>query len=353
MFSFFAPKKILGLDIGTSTIKVAELESSRGSPQLTAFAVLPTPPNSIAGGEILDTVVLSQAIKSLLDQVRSKRRHVVTGIWGTAVITKKISLPKMDAKLIEEQIRWEAEQYIPFDINEINLDYHIFDKPNANPEIMDILLVAAKKDYIFKFAEVVESADRQCSILDVGSFALANMFFLNYPSNLKETACLLNVGAGFTNFVVVEGGEVLFCRDVSVGGLTYTHEVSRSMNLSFEEAENMKLMASGGQEAPLEVQQTLQATHETVCEEIRRTMDFYSATGGDAPIRRVYLSGGASNTLGLPDRLSKILQLPTEHFNPFSVMKYDTSKFSPEYVSRIAPIIPTAAGLALRKLGDK
>ncbi|MGE3974270.1 MAG: type IV pilus assembly protein PilM [Bdellovibrionales bacterium] len=353
MFSFFSAKKILGLDIGTSTIKVAELNVARSGTTLTAFSIVPTPPNAIAGGEILDTVSLTQSVRAVLDEIQSKRKNVVTGIWGTAVIIKKISLPKMEAKLIEEQIRWEAEQYIPFDINEINLDYHIFNRPNPNPEIMDILLVAAKKDFIFKFAEVVESAERHCTILDVSAFALANTFFHNYGKNIDYTACILNIGAGFTNFVVVESGEVLFCRDVPVGGMNYTLEISRYMSITFEEAENLKLSAASGQETPQEVQNVLQATHESVCEEIRRTLDFYSATGTDTPIKKIFLCGGAGATPGLMEALSQSLQLPVEFMNPFVNMKYDTKKFSPEFISQIAAIIPTSMGLAMRKPGDK
>ena len=349
---FLNAKKVLGLDIGSGSIKFAELSATKSGFTLENFALAPTPPNSIAGGEILDTVALADAVRNLLAELKSKRNNIVTGIWGTAVIIKKVSLPKMEANLVAEQIKWEAEQYIPFDINDINMDYHIFKKKNPNPEIMDVLLVAAKKDFIFKFAEVVESAEKQCAILDVEAFALANCFFQNYGDSSNEIATILNVGSSFSNFVVIQSGEVLFCRDVPVGGASYTNEISRSMGVSFDEAEALKISASGGQETPAEIQTILTATHDGVSEEIRRTFDFYTATGAESAVQKVYVCGGGSRTPGLVESLGASLQLPVEHLNAFGNIGY-AKKFTPEYISQISAIAPVAMGLAMRKLGEK
>lgn len=349
---FLNAKKVLGLDIGSGSIKLAELSASKKGYVLESFAIAPTPPNSIAGGEILDTVTLSEAVRSLLGDLKSKRNNIVTGIWGTAVIIKKVSLPKMEANLVAEQIKWEAEQYIPFDINDINMDYHIFKKPNPNPEIMDVLLVAAKKDFIFKFAEVVETAEKHCVILDVEAFALANCFFQNYGDSSNEIATILNVGSSFSNFVVIQSGEVLFCRDVPVGGVSYTNEISRNMGISFEEAEALKISAASGQETPPEIQSILTATHDGVAEEIRRTFDFYTATGAESAVQKVYVCGGGSRTPGLVEGLGASLQLPVEYLNAFTNIGY-SKKFTPEYITQINTIAPVAMGLAMRKLGEK
>ncbi len=351
MFGLFGAKKVLGLDIGSGSIKLAELSASGNSYTLENFGMAPTPNNSIAGGEILDTVSLSQAVRAILDEIKSKRSNVVTGIWGTAVIIKKISLPKMEVNLVAEQIKWEAEQYIPFDINEINLDYHIFSRPNPNPEIMDVLLVAAKKDFIFKFAEVVESADRHCVILDVEAFALANCFFQNYGNAGDQVATILNIGSSFSNFVVIQSGEVLFCRDVPVGGASYTNEISRNMGVSYEEAEALKVSAANGQETPPEVQSILTATHDGVAEEIRRTFDFYTATGSEAAVQKVFICGGGSRIPGLSEGLGNSLQLPVEVLNAFAQIKY-AKKFTSEYIAQINPIAAVSMGLAMRKVGD-
>jgi len=351
MFGLFGSKNVLGLDIGSGSVKLAELSASRNGYVLENFAIAPTPVNSIAGGEILDTVVLSDTVRTLFNEIKTKRTNVVTGIWGTAVIIKKISLPKMEANLIGEQIKWEAEQYIPFDINEINLDYHIFKRPNPNPEVMDVLLVAAKKDFVFKFAEVVETAERHCAILDVEAFALANCFFQNYGAKSNEVVTILNVGSSFSNFVVIQGGEVLFCRDVPVGGISYTNEISRNMGISYEEAEALKLSAAGGQETPSEIQNILTATHDAVSEEIRRTFDFYTATGAESAIQKVYVCGGGSRTPGLVESLGNSLQLPVDYMNAFNQIGY-SKRFSPQYISQINSIASVSLGLAMRKIGE-
>jgi len=345
MFSFFKSKKVLGLDIGTSMIKVAEMDGNT----LSNFGFMPTPSNVVAGGEITDTVSLTQVVQKLLSDLKSKRKNIVTGIWGSAVITKKITLPKMDPQLVGEQIRWEAEQYIPFDINEINLDYHVFKKPHPNPEMMDVLIVAAKRDYVFKFAEVIEASNKSCAVLDVSNFALANCFFANYGEDI-ETSAILNIGAGVTSFVVIEQGEVLFSRDVPVGGLSYTSEIGRHLGVSLEEAENLKLSTSNSQEVPQEVQNVIQSTHDSVGEEIRRTFDFYTATGNENPVRRIFYTGGASLTSGLVQSLNSLLQITLEPMNPFQKIKPNSSKISSEHIPYMTNIAAVSMGLGMRRL---
>lgn len=350
---FFKPKKVIGLDIGTSTIKAAELEVRGDAATLLSFGVGKTPGGVISGGEIMEPVALSTAVQSLVAELATKRKNVSTGIWGSAVIIKKISLPRMDGSLIGEQIRWEAEQYIPFDINDINLEFYVLKKPTNNPEAMEVLLVAAKKEIVFKYAEVVESSGLQCSVLDVSSFALANCFSFNYELPSGAIAGILDVGAGVSNFVVMDNAEVVFCRDIPVGGGTYTAEIQRNMEMSPEEAEALKISAAQGQATPAQVQEIIAATHEAVCDEIRRTYDFYVATGSDTQIQKLFVTGGAIGTPGLLEKISQTLQVPTEIFNPFANLKYDTRRFTPEYISSIASFSPVAIGLGLRKVGDR
>jgi type IV pilus assembly protein PilM len=350
---FFNSKKVIGLDIGSSAIKVAELDVRGNSATLVSFGVNRTPPGVIASGEIVEPVTLSQAVQSLVSQLGTKRKSISTGIWGSAVIIKKISLPRMDPNLIGEQIRFEAEQYIPFDINEINLEFYVLKKPTQNPESMEVLLIAAKKDIVFRYAEVVESAGLQCSILDVSSFALANCFMFNYELPAGAIVGLLDVGSNTSNFVVMDNAEIVFCRDIPVGGSTYTNEIQRQMEISSEEAEALKISASGNQATPPQVQEIIAATHETVCDELRRTYDFYVATGADTQIQKLFLTGGALSTPGLMEKISQTLQVPTEIFNPFANLKYDTRRFTPDYVASIAAFTPVAVGLGLRKVGDR
>ena len=173
---FFKSKKVLGLDIGTSSIKIAELDVSGKGAQLLSFGFAPTPANSVAAGEISDITSVGIAVQGLISEIGTKRKNISTGMWGTAVIVKKITIPMMDRKLIQDQIRFEAEQYIPFDINNINLAHHVL-KTSASPDTIDLLLIAAQNELVFQYTAVVESTGLKCSVLDVSGFALANCFF--------------------------------------------------------------------------------------------------------------------------------------------------------------------------------
>ena len=237
---FFSQKKILGLDIGTSSIKIAEIDAGRRGVTLNKFTVVPIADGAVVGGEILDGTAVTQVIQGACRQAKTKRKNVCAGMWGTSVIVKKISMPRMDDKVVAEQIKWEAEQYIPFDINEISLEYHILKSMRGAGENMEVLLVAAKQEFVFRYLEVIENAGLKCSLIDVSGFALANCFEFNYGITNEPTA-LLNIGAGVTNFVVVDRGEVIFSRDVSVGGMNYTNDIHKGMGVSVPEAESLKI----------------------------------------------------------------------------------------------------------------
>ena len=206
-----------------------------------------------------DPAAISETLKGMMAALKSKRTGASVGLWGTSIITKRITIPQMDEKLVSGQIRWEAEQYIPFDINEVNIDFKILKNFQSSPETMDILLVAARQDVAMLYQDVVQSAGMKCEVIDVTGFALANCFLKNWPAQKGQTVALMNLGAAITNFVVVENGEVVFCRDISVGGMTYTTEIHKGMGISMEEAEAMKISACTGQAAPEEVGKVIQA----------------------------------------------------------------------------------------------
>lgn len=349
----FRSKSLVGLDIGTNSIKLVEVDVSKSGVTLTNFQYVPTPRGSVNGGEIVNVEALAEAIKVLFERARPKSKKVCTGIWGAAIITKKITIPKVDPKLLGDQLKWEAEQYIPFDINEISLDYHILKNSSVPSDQMAVLLVAAKRDFVIRYAEVVELAGFECSIVDVSGFGLANSFEANYGVEKGATRLLLNFGAGVSNLVAIENGEVSFSRDIPVGGQTYTNEIQKSLAVSFEEAEALKISAGQGQPVPQEVTDALTHTNEIVSDEIRRSYDFLLATGGEANMRGVYLTGGGMNVPGLSESLGNILELPISVLNPFSRISYSKRKFDANYIQQIAPYVSVGIGLAMRKVGEK
>lgn len=350
---FFGRKKLLGLDIGSSSIKMVELEVSKRQSKLVSFAIAPTPPSAISGGEILDNTQISQVIQALHQTIKTKRNMVATGIWGNAVIVKKINLPSMELSLLGEQIRWEAEQYIPYDVQEINLEYHILKSRAAPQGTMDLLLVAARKDLIFNYVESVELSGVQCTVLDVSGFALANCFTANYGELPGEVVAVLDIGSATTNFVVIDNGEVVFSRDVPVGGGNYTNEIQRVMNISVDDAEGMKLDASNNRPVPQEVTDIIQSQHEILTEEISKSIEFYTATSSDFPIQKLYLTGGGAQTPGLKSHIHNVTQIPVEFFNPLMGIEIDRKKFTHEYITQIAPLCAVSIGLGLREVGDR
>jgi type IV pilus assembly protein PilM len=350
---FFSSNKVLGLDIGTSTIKIAELDVSRRGATLNGFALCPTPPRAVTGGEISEPLAISDAVRGLAGELRTKRKNVNSGLWGTSVIVKRISIPQMDEKLVAGQIRWEAEQYIPFDINEVNIDFKVLKGYKSNPDTMDILLVAARHDAAFVHQDIIRGAGLTCSILDIGGFALANCFMKNFDSAKGQTVALLNIGASITNFVVVENGEVVFCRDVAVGGLTYTAEIQKAMGISLEEAESMKISACTGNAAPEEVMQVISNTHEAVSEEVQSSLDFFLNTTPGIPIQQCFVTGGASRTPNLLATLSRQTKIHMETLDPLRAVKINERTLNPAYVNEIRDYAAIAIGLGFRSVGDE
>ncbi|MNJ92477.1 Cell division protein FtsA [compost metagenome] len=348
---FFKSKKVIGLDIGTSSIKLAEMDVSGKGAQLLSFGFAPTPPNSVMGGEINDIASVGMAIQALVAEVGSKRKIASTAMWGTAVIVKKITIPRIDKKLIKDQIRFEAEQYIPFDINNISLAHHILNS-SSSPDTMDILLVAAQNELVLQYTQAIEMTGLSCGVLDVSGFALANSFEMNY-GRLPETIGLLNFGAAITNFVVIQRGEVIFCRDIPVGGANYTNEIHKAMGVTMAEAEALKLSAVSRREVPDEVHSIISATNEAVTEEIRSSLDFLSATTNGITLNRCFYTGGSSGTSGLVETVSRVTGIPMELFNPFIKVKANPKKFSPEYLQQISSFAGVVTGLASRVQGDE
>lgn len=348
---FFKSKKVIGLDIGTSSIKLAEMDVNGKGAQLLSFGFAPTPVNSVTGGEIVDVGSVGMAIQSLINEVKSKRKNVATAMWGTAVIVKKITIPKMDKKLIKDQIRFEAEQYIPFDINNISLAHHVL-TGSSSPDTMDILLIAAQNELVAQYTQVIEVCGLNCSVLDVSGFALANAFELNYGKIPGQTIGILNFGASITNFVALKNGEVIFSRDIPVGGANYTNEIHKAMGVTIPEAESLKLSAFSRKEIPDEVHSIISATNEAVTEEIRSSLDFLSATTNGLVLNHCYYTGGSSATAGLVETVARVNGIQMEQFNPFLKVKANTKKFSPEYLDQISPFAAVVTGLALREVGD-
>jgi len=350
--SFQSKKSVVGLDVGSSTVKAVEL-TQRGRNRgfdLTHLGVARVPAEAIVQGAFLNAAAITEAIREAIDNAKIRNKNVAAAVCGHSVIVKKVSLPVMSREELDEQIRWEAEQYIPFDVNEVNLDFQILESGDDQGQ-MDVLLVAAKKDLIDDYVQVISEAGLVPVAIDVAAFAVENAFEANYQVGKQETVALVNLGAQVVNISIISGGVPCFTRDITTAGNQYTEEIQKALSISFDEAERIKLGGQGGGQdvVPQEVEQAMQSVTETVIGEISRSLDFFAATSSDTRIERVFLSGGAARVAGLKNAFAQRSGLPVEVMNPLSRM-LPTNKFEQGYLDEISPSLGVGVGLALRKL---
>jgi len=352
---FGKSKAVVGLDIGSSAVKAVELRPAGKGYKVAAFGSEPIPPDSIVDGAIIDGAAVADAIKRLFENKAFKTKNVAASLSGNAVIVKKINLPIMTPAELSESIYWEAEQYIPFDIQDVNLDYQILD-PGTGPDskgTMDVLLVAAKKEKIADYTGVISQAGRVPVVVDVDAFALQNAYEMNYGLEPGHVVVLLNAGASAININILSGDQSLFTRDISVGGNAYTEAVQKELGLPFESAELVK-KGHPVEGASLEdVKPVLHAMTENVLLEVQKTFDFFKATASSDRIDRIMLSGGASKVDGFAAALEERFGSPVEAFDPFKNIGFDPAKLGVAEPEALVPTVAVAVGLALRKAGDR
>ncbi len=356
-FSLFnKSRSVVGLDIGSSAVKAIELKASGKGFRVAAYGSEPIPPDSIVDGAIIDSAAVAESIRRVFESKAFKTKEVAASLSGNAVIVKKISLPLMTAAELDESITWEAEQYIPFDIQDVNLDYQILDAgsgPSDGKGTMEVLLVAAKKDKIADYTGLIAQAGRTAVVVDVDAFALQNAYELNYGFEPGSVIVLLNAGASATNINIVANGQSVFTRDISLGGNAYTEAVQRELNLPFESAELLKKGAPVDGATFEDVIPVLRAMTENVLLEVQKTFDFFKATASTDQISRIMLSGGSSRVDGFAETLQERFATTVEMFDPFRKVTLDGKKFSADLRESIAPTAAVAVGLALRRAGDR
>jgi type IV pilus assembly protein PilM len=352
---FGKKKGLVGVDIGSSAVKAVELKvGGKGGDeyQLLNIGLEPLPPEAIVDGAIMDSGAVIDAVQNLFQDNRIKTTDCATGVSGNAVIVKKISLPQMSEEELAESIHWEAEQYIPFDIQDVSLDYEVVEGGGAGGN-MDVLLVAVKKDKISEYTSAITQAGRNPTIVDVDVFALQNCYEINYVPDPGRVVALLNIGASIMNINVVKDGFSVFNRDIAVGGNQYTDAIQKDLNLSFEQAEALKRGEQVDGASPESLHPILQAVSENISTEIQRTFDFFRATSQEDRVDQIYLSGGTANVNGLRDLLAERLDAPVELLNPFLNVRYSEKDFDPAFLDEIGPSAAIAVGLAVRRVGDR
>jgi type IV pilus assembly protein PilM len=313
------------------------------------------PPDSIVDGAIIDGAAVADAIRRVFEGNKIQTKDVAASLSGNAVIVKKITLPVMTEGELAESIYWEAEQYIPFDIQDVNLDYQILDPGDAanGKATMDVLLVAAKKEKIADYTGVIAQAGRTALVVDVDAFALQNAFEVNYGIEPGRVVVLLNAGASATNINILQGDQSVFTRDISIGGNAYTEALQKELNLPFDQADQLKRGEPVDGVTFEDARPVLRAVTENVMLEIQKTFDFFKATAASDRIDRIVVSGGASRAEGFLEMLTERFEAPVELFDPFKNVAFDAKRFQVGAVDAIAPTAAVAVGLALRRAADR
>ncbi len=357
---FFSKKKnLVGLDIGSGAIKLVQLERVGKGYQLQKFGVKALDSELIVDGTIMDAGRVVSIIKELAEEQDLKTKDVAFSVSGHAVIVKKIQLAAMSEDELEESIKWEAEQYIPFDINDVNIDFHILDTPETEEinEQMDVLLAAVKREKLSEYSTIVSEAGLRPVVVDVDAFTLENMYSINYEINPDEVVALVDIGASVMNISIIKGGVFAFMRDISIGGNRYSETIQREFNLNFEQAELVKKgEAPGGVSEEIDEEALINIVdllNEKISTEILRSFDYFRTTTANENIDRILVSGGGAKVHGLIAHLSEKLNLPVEMANPFKNIEVPDTLFDPSFVEEMAPLATVGVGLAIRAEGDR
>lgn len=348
---FGSKNHLIGLDIGSRSLKAGEIVETKKGRLLKKFGMIDIPPGIIEDGAINDHEAVAEYIRQLFKKNKIKEQKVAVSIGGFSVIVKKINVQTMDEKKLQETIKLEAEQYIPFDISDVNLDFQILGENENNPNQMSVFLVAAKKEMITEYTNLVQLAGLNPCIIDVEAFALQNIFEFNYDIK-DENIALIDIGASKTSLNILKGLSSLFMRDVSLGCGQINQKIVSLSGCPLEEAEQIKF---GSQNNKISSEDLIEIESSVVsdwCTEIRRALDFFYSTYPEDTITKIVLSGGGANIKEFRQLLASETSAEVEIINPFN--KLDVGEnFDSSYLEKIAPQAAICMGLALRRVDDK
>lgn len=344
---FLGTRASIGLDIGSGYLKVVQLKDTKGGYELELFDMIPLPPELIVDGSIIDSLRLVDSLKELSRKAKIKTKDVTISIAGhSSVIIKRVSLPDMTEEELSESIKFEAEQYIPFDIEDVTLDFQILG-PKEEPGQMDVILVAVKKDIINEYITVVKEAGFNCQIVDVNSFALENIYEINYEIETNRNIALVNIGASTINMNILKGGISVFTRDSAVGSNLHTEVLQREFNLTYEVAERLKRGEPVENVSPQDAYSVMELASEEIIGEVNRSLEYFHEE-----INEIVLSGGCALIKDFPKLIAEKIGAETKIMQPFKNIKVP-KKFDATYIAEMSPMAAVAVGLALRRPGDR
>ena len=344
---------LMAVDISSAAIKLVELGKARGGYQLKSMAMSPLPRDVIVENEIIDSMTVVETLKEVVRTAAPETENVALAISGNALIIKTVTMPLMSELELETQIAFEADQHIPYDIEEVYLDFQILGASEDGSE-MEVVLVACKRDVVEAYQQVVQEAGLTAKCVDCSVFALENAAELlsreiealkvgEEPREGGNVHALVNIGANFTNINILHDGRMTFVRDQFFGGNQLTQEIQEIHGISFQAAEQMKIKSfSAVEEAAVE------NYFSALADELVRTLDFYAVRHAEFPVQRIFVCGGGALVPGTAKQIEHRINMPTHMLSPFPVVKADNKKFDADELERIGPMMMVPVGLALR-----
>jgi type IV pilus assembly protein PilM len=344
----------VALDIGSSSIKLVEAAVEKSSYRALKLGILPLPENAIQNNMVVDAKAVADVIRQLIHEQRVTAKKVISAVPGRAVIMKKVQMPKQEPAELEANIEFEAQNVIPENLENVNLDHQVL-SDSADGNKMDVLLVAVKKEIVNSYSAVIEDAGLEPTVMDVDYFALENMYEVNYAGEaVKGVVGLIHIGAQNTSISLLQNGVSTFTGDLSIGGAYFTDALAAHGGLSPTAAESFKLTGVVEDHTGLNLAELLQPTIEELAEEIRRTVSLYGAVPSDEGdgLKTIYLSGGGAKLIGLRTVLEERMNVPVRLSEPFRSFTVNKS-IDREYLLESAPSFAVAAGLSIRRPGDR
>ena len=346
-------KELVGLDIGSSAIKLAHVKPVGVEFRVKKFGVYPLPPDAIVDGAIMDHGSVIEGIKTALRELKVKEKEIAISLSGHSVIIKKVVLPTTTPEELEESIQWEVEQYIPFDIKDVKIDFQVIGPLKEDPSKMDVLLVAVKSDLVNDYVSVIKDAGLTPTIVDIDSIAAGNAFELCHPVSDEQVPMVVNVGASFININILHSGVPLFTRDVPMGGGMYTSEIQKQLAVSFDTAEELKVGKKDAGERAEKIAEIMRTVSNILSTEVQRSYNFFSATYPDRLVTKVYLTGGAAKSAFLKEMLTEKIGVDVELFDPFEGLILEEGSVDRSLAAGFNTAATVSIGLALRNQEDR
>jgi type IV pilus assembly protein PilM len=354
--SFMKTKKIVGLDIGSFSLKIIELKPKKKGKEigfeLVSLGYEPVPYQSIVEGSIMDSTAVADAIQHVFLESKTKCTGISFGVSGSSVIVKRIEVQRLSPNEMHEHILWEARPHIPFTPEEVNIDYEILETSDVPPDRVGVILAATKKEKLNDYLNVITISGKTPEIVDLDSFAILNSVMVNYEIYQNRCIAIINIGASITNVVIAKNGNPVFVRDIAFGGNQFTDLIQKELNLKYEKAEAVKKGRQVEGVSPAAVKPVINLIFNELKGEIKKTFEFYRSNTTEGRIDNILLSGGTANLESIIDFFSQEFDIPVEIVNPFNNIEINEKKFDLDFIKEMAPVFNVAMGLALRAVGD-